>query len=142
MDFSSSHGVSANTPGERTEWQFLYKSGDKFVLMSNQTYDQIEISASVIGSAADFIKEGLEGIVLHIAFGRERIVSLQFPLVQLKVVELISEGIEYAPTIAEQFAVLETGAKVRVPISVKIGQTLVIDPNFGKFVRSLADQSI
>ena len=43
---------------ERKEIQFLYATGDTFVFMDLETYDQIEMAAEQVGEQAKWLKDG------------------------------------------------------------------------------------
>src|SRR5580704_16387863 len=47
---------------EKFIMQYLYKDGDKFTMMDTATYEQLELGKEKIGSAVEFLKEGLENI--------------------------------------------------------------------------------
>src|SRR5438874_2273439 len=43
---------------ERRAVQFMYTEGDDYHFMDNETYEQFSINRSIMGNAANFIKEG------------------------------------------------------------------------------------
>jgi len=49
---------------EKSEMQYLYKAGDKYAMMDTVSFEQLELGASQIGTPAEFLKEGLEGITV------------------------------------------------------------------------------
>ncbi|MTA02837.1 MAG: elongation factor P, partial [Actinobacteria bacterium] len=48
---------------EKREMNFLYKEGEDFVFMDNKTFDQMNISAAVVGEASKYMLENTEAIV-------------------------------------------------------------------------------
>ena len=38
---------------------YLYNDGNNYIFMDNNTYDQIELDAKLIGDDAKFLKEGI-----------------------------------------------------------------------------------
>ena len=44
---------------ERRELQFLYRAGDEYVFMDNESFDQISIPGDELGDSVDYLKEGL-----------------------------------------------------------------------------------
>ena len=56
--------------------QYLYTSGDNYVFMNNETYEQIEVPKKVLGSDADYIKEGLD---ISIDFYEGEIIGITLP---------------------------------------------------------------
>ncbi|OWY61749.1 elongation factor P, partial [cyanobacterium TDX16] len=49
---------------DKREMQYLYRSGDDYVFMDNQTYDQMNVGRDSLGSTADYLVEGSEAILL------------------------------------------------------------------------------
>ena len=42
---------------ETRPFQYLYRDGEFFVFMENETYEQITVDAKIVGDAAKFMKE-------------------------------------------------------------------------------------
>jgi elongation factor P len=42
---------------ERRTMQYLYRDGNSFIFMDNDTYDQIPVAEAMMGDAAKFLKE-------------------------------------------------------------------------------------
>ena len=40
--------------------QYLYSDGDKYHFMDNETYHEVRVSASLLGSQTDYLKENME----------------------------------------------------------------------------------
>ncbi len=135
------------------EAMYLYKSGDRFVMMCSSSYDQFELDASMIGPAARFLKEGLEGIIVHRSanlptvvnfdeglirtFGGERIISVELPLiVELEIVSISEVSKEEGDTNddGKLSAELETGATIFVPRKVKRRDKIRVDTKLGEYV--------
>ena len=43
---------------DKREMQFLYRDGDDYVFMDNETYDQLHVAPAALGDAADYLVEG------------------------------------------------------------------------------------
>ena len=43
----------------KNQLSYLYSTGDAYVFMDNNTYDQIEIPAALVENEAKFLKEGM-----------------------------------------------------------------------------------
>src|SRR5690242_18259573 len=70
---------------DKREMQFLYREGDDFVFMDNDTYDQLHVPRTSLGEAVSYIKEG-DTVVLPM-YGDE-IIGVDLPAaVELEVVE-------------------------------------------------------
>jgi elongation factor P len=118
---------------ESRRMQFLYADGTDAHLMDSQTYDQLAIPEAAVGDALRWIKPNDEVDVLFID---ERPSGVQLPsAVNLQVTETdpglrgdtVSGG-------ATKPAVLETGARVQVPLFVEVGQTVRVDTRSGEYV--------
>ncbi|HUN65656.1 MAG TPA: elongation factor P [Bacteroidota bacterium] len=117
---------------ETKEYQFLYKDGEAFVCMDQETYDQINVEAKLIGDGAQFLKETE---VVEIAFNGTDIVSIQIPItVELKVVETPPGVRGDTATGAQKPAVVETGASVNVPLFINEGDKIRVDTRTGSYI--------
>ena len=51
---------------EKRDMTFLYRDGDDFVFMDQKTFDQMNISATVVGDSADYMLENCEAnVAIH-----------------------------------------------------------------------------
>src|SRR3989339_2291187 len=57
--FRSGEGVDV-VRVERRKYQYLFKESGGFVVMDNETYEQLTISEELLGDKQDFMKEGIE----------------------------------------------------------------------------------
>ena len=55
------------------KFQYLYKDGDSFIFMDNNTYDQVQVDKVLMDDSHFFIKEGDN---IEISFDGEKIISL------------------------------------------------------------------
>lgn len=118
---------------ERRKYQYLYKESGGFVLMDNETYDQITVNESYFGSGKEYLKEGIE--VELLLDDKEQIINVELPVfVNLVVVE--TEPGFKGDTATNTFkpARLETGAQITVPLFVNEGDMLKVDTRTGSYV--------
>ena len=118
---------------ERRKYQFLFKEAGGFVLMDNETYDQIPVAEEYFGDGREYLKEGIE--VELLLDDNEKIINVEIPVfVNLKVIE--TEPGFRGDTATNTFkpAKLETGAQVTVPLFVNEGDLLKIDTRTGGYV--------
>ena len=116
---------------ESREYQFLYKEGEKFVVMDLETFDQIPVSADVVGDGAAYLKPN-EKVSCQIYDGA--MISFELPFtVELKVTETTPVVRGATATNQLKDAILETGAKVRVPPFVEEGTVVRVDPRTGEY---------
>ena len=117
---------------DNKEMQYLYATDDQLYFMDTQTYDQVNISDTLLGDRKKFLKEGN---MCQICFTEEEPITAELPnFIDLEVVEA-EPGVkgDTASAITKN-AVLETGANVQVPIFIKIGNILKIDSRTGKYL--------
>ncbi len=117
---------------ERRGVQYLYTDGDLYHFMDTETYDQMALSASMLGDQVRYLKEGTE---LVLATYEEEPLDVELPTtVDLKVVgaEMAVAGDTATGTLKR--ATLETGLEVQVPLFVKQGDVIRVDTRSGEYV--------
>ncbi|OGK17223.1 elongation factor P [Candidatus Roizmanbacteria bacterium RIFCSPHIGHO2_01_FULL_39_12c] len=114
------------------EMQFLYKDGQNLHFMNERSYQQYQIPLSVVGDAADFFQEGKKYFVY---LQKDNPLTVRPPLsVKLKVVATEAGIKGDRVTGAKKPAKLETGVEVQVPLFVKVGDTVSVNPETGEYV--------
>ena len=118
---------------ERRPYQYLYKEGEDFIFMNQETYEQSPIAKELI-SGVDFMKEEMVVEVVSDA-STETILFAEMPVkVQLKVT-YTEPGLKGdTATNALKPATVETGATVRVPLFVNTDEIIEIDTRDGSYV--------
>ncbi|MDX1906132.1 MAG: elongation factor P [Bacteroidia bacterium] len=117
---------------EVQEFQFLYKSGENFVLMNNETYDQIEMNGDLFGDGAGFLKEGM---IIQVSMDDEKPVYAELPAVVELEVTYTEPGIRGdTATKTLKPATVETGAKISVPLFIETGDRIRVDPRSGEYL--------
>ena len=117
---------------ERKTFQFLYRDGADFVVMDNETYEQMNISPDIIGEGEKYLKENTN---IDILFDGSVILAIEIPIfVNLQVVE--TEPGAKGDTVSNVLkpAKLETGASVMVPLFVEEGTVIKVDTRTGQYV--------
>lgn len=103
---------------------YLYRDGDNFIFMNNETYEQFPLPAKAVGKQAIFLKEDAE--VKAICVG-ETPVTIDFPrTVELKVVSAPPGVKGQADTTFKEVG-LENGLKILAPQFVREGETLRVN---------------
>ena len=116
---------------EKSSVGFLYMSGDNFVFMNNETYEQFEVPRSVLGDDAEYVKEGID---ITIDFYEGEIIGISLPeKIEYKIVETTEAVKGNTATNAQKDAKLETGKIVKVPLFINEGETIVISTKDGKY---------
>ncbi len=113
------------------KFQYLYKDGDNFIFMDNNTYDQVQVGKQLMDDSYYYIKEG---DTIEISFDGDEIISLLLPpKVVLKVKQTDPGHKGNTATNALKQAILETGLEVQVPLFINEGDLLKIDTKDGSY---------
>ena len=115
---------------DRKDMQYLYEDGGLFTFMDVETYDQIALNAETIGDALKFVKENE---MCKVCSYNGSVFSVEPPLyVELQITETEPGFKGDTATGATKPAIVETGAKVNVPLFVEQGETIKIDTRTGE----------
>jgi elongation factor P len=117
---------------EEKEMQYIYDADGELNFMDNETFDQISLSADILGDQKRFLKEGN---LVKILFIEGNPISAELPAtLTFKVIEA-EPGLKGASvTNIMKNAIIETGVKVQVPIFINAGDILKIDTRTGKYI--------
>lgn len=133
VDKTFNAGVKVDTAlVDRRDFTFLYKDGDDFVLMDEQTFDQITVSPEIMGEGARFL---LENMTVQVSMHEGNPLFAELPVsVDLKVSHT-DPGLQGDRSSAgTKPATLETGAEVQVPLFINTGDVLKIDTRDGRYL--------
>lgn len=117
---------------EKKQMQYLYKSGDTITFMDTTSYEQLEVSADVIGEQVKYLKEQTN---VSILFFDEKIIGIDIPAhVELKVVETPPAYKGDTAAGSNKPATLETGAVIQVPFFVNIDDIVRVDTRSNQYI--------
>lgn len=112
--------------------QFLYRQGNTFHFMDQETFEEVELAKETLGGHEKFLKENT---LLEMLTHKATIVEIRLPnFVTLKVKET-GPGVR-ADTVkaANKTAILETGAEISVPLFVNKNDTIKVDTRTETYV--------
>jgi elongation factor P len=113
-------------------YEYLYRDGSDYVLMDQQTYDQIHVAADVMGDADQYLK-GNETVMVSIIEGQ--VVSAELPnVVELEVTDTSPVVKGATATNQNKDALLETGLRIKVPPFIGIGEVVRVDTRSGEYI--------
>ena len=117
---------------DRRVMQYLYKEGNDFVMMDNETYEQLSVTADQVGEGVKYLKENLEvSVLLH----EGKIIGVDIPAhVELKVVDTPPSEKGNTSQGGTKPATTETGAVVNVPFFICNGDTIRIDTRSNEYL--------
>lgn len=119
---------------ERRPMQYLYREGEAFVFMDNETFDQLPVASDLVGDQAQFMKEN-ETVELVFDDEREDLLSVELPIfVELAVTETTMAVRGDTATSVNKPATLETGAVITVPGFINEGDILKVDTRTGTYI--------
>ena len=116
----------------RREASFSYKDGEAFVFLDKEDYTPYQLDADVIGEAAGYITDGLEGCYVQIIEDAPVAVQLP-PSVVLQVVETPPELKGGTATKRPKPARLSTGIEIQVPEYIGNGEKIWVSTVTGEF---------
>ena len=117
---------------EKMQMQFLYKENDNYIFMNTNDYSQMEVSSSIIGDDAKFLKEGL---VIEIQMYEGEILGIVLPeKIDYKVTETTDAVKGNTTNNAMKDATIESGYTIKVPMFISEGETIIVSTKDGKYV--------
>ena len=117
---------------EEKKMQYLYRDGDMFVFMDNETYEQTQMPAEQLSEMKDYLKENED---ISVLFNGKEILGVEVAqFMELKIVET-EPGVK-GNTVAggTKPAKLETGATVKVPLFINQGDIIKVDTKANKYL--------
>ncbi|MBB5014291.1 elongation factor P-like protein YeiP [Rehaibacterium terrae] len=112
---------------------FSYKDGEAFVFLDAEDYTPYQLDADVVGDAAGYITDGLEGCYVQII--DDQPVGLQLPQnVTLEVVDTPPELKGGTATKRPKPARLNTGIEIMVPEYIANGERILVNTVTGEYV--------
>ncbi len=128
--YKSGETVEGYTVNTR-EMQYLYKEGDGYVFMDPESYEQVTLSADLLGNFTNYIQESnIYQVLLHDATP----LGMRFPKkVRLKVVEAEEAVAGNTVSGAKKSVVLETGVRIFVPLFIKTGDLVGVNPETNEY---------
>ena len=133
QEFTYKSGESVmEVPIATREMQYLYKENDNYVFMDNTSYEQFTILSAMLGNYVHYLKPN---DVYQILVNGEDAVGLRFPKkVRLKVTEATEGAKGNTVSGATKTVIVETGAVITVPLFIKEGEIIAIDPETGTYL--------
>lgn len=112
--------------------QYLYAAGEMFAFMDQQTYEQVELSAEVVGEVAKFL---LEGQTIDLVLFEENPLTVDMPIkITRKVISSPDAIRGDTSTNVFKEVIVEGNLKVGAPLFIKEGESIIIDTRSGEYV--------
>lgn len=121
---------------EEIETQFLYRQGDTFVFMDQQSYEQYELTAEQVDENWKFLIENLK--VAMVLYNGNPITLSPPSHIEVKVLETEPGTKGDTATNVTKPAKIETGAEISVPGFIKEGNVIKVDTRTGEYVERVS----
>jgi len=117
---------------ETHEAEYSYFDGASYVFIEPRTFEQFMVPVEVMGDDKVYLKEG---ILYRIKFYDEKPVGVTLPKsIICTIVEAENSIKGDTATSAMKYATLDTGARVLVPLFVKVGEEISISTDGGTYL--------
>lgn len=118
---------------ETRRMQYLYQDGSDAHFMDSESYEQLTIPVGAVADALRWLRESAEIEVLYID---EQPADVQLPAATDLVVTETEPGLrgDTASGGGSKPAVLETGARIQVPLFINVGDVVRVDTRSGEYV--------
>lgn len=116
---------------EKKALSYLYNSGDTYVFMDNDSYEQLELHKSKLEEYIKFLKEGL---VVEVMNYEGEVIGITLPeKISYKVIETEQAVKGNTTSSAQKDATIETGYSLKVPLFIAEGEDIIITTSDGKY---------
>ena len=117
---------------ETKSMEYLYSDGELYYFMDKETYEQIPLNHGQVEDALNYIKENMP---VTIKFFKEQAFSVEPPnFVELQVTETDPGFKGDTATSGNKPAILETGAKIMVPLFINQDDIIRVDTRTGEYM--------
>jgi elongation factor P len=122
---------------DEREYQYLYEDSEGFHFMEPQSYEQIAVSADVVGEQSAFLADGM---LVYLKTFNGVAIAIELPArVTLEITD--TEPVVKGQTASSSFkpATLSNGVKTMVPPHIGIGTRVVVMTDDGSYVERSKD---
>ncbi|MBR4830585.1 MAG: elongation factor P [Bacilli bacterium] len=116
----------------KVQMSYLYSTGDEYVFMDMNTYDQVTLPEKQIEEEAKFLKENLE---VELVYFNDELLGVNLPdKIDYKVTSTTDAVKGNTSTNAQKDAELENGLVIKVPLFINNDDEVVVSTADGKYV--------
>ncbi len=117
---------------ERKDMEYTYADGELYYFMDNETYEQVPVSKNELDDNFKFVKENM---VCKVLSYKGKVFGVEPPtFVELEVTDTDPGFKGDTATNATKPAILETGAEIKVPLFIEIGDMIRIDTRTNEYM--------
>lgn len=114
--------------------EYLYPEKKEYLFLDVDTLDQVLVSAQILGDKVNYLKEGTP---VKAMFYGNAIFAIELPqfleIMVVKTEETGEESVSGSETMKR--AVLESGAKISVPLFIESGDVIKVDTQTSEYVQ-------
>jgi elongation factor P len=123
---------------DRRDYTFLYEDGTDFVFMDQVSFEQVNVSGTVVGDTANFL---LSNQAVTIAMHEGEALYIDLPASVILQITYTEPGLQGdRSTGGTKPATLETGFEIQVPLFVEQGTTVKVDTRTGDYLGRVTDE--
>jgi elongation factor P len=116
---------------EEKAMSFLYKEGEDFIFMDQQSYDQINVLKDAVADQWKWLKDNM---ICQIQFFNGKVIGITLPnFVEMKITHSEPGAKGDTSGNVTKPATVETGAQIAVPLFVNEGDNVRIDTRSGEY---------
>lgn len=117
---------------DRKSMEYSYSDGSLYYFMDTETYELIPIDSSILSDSFRFVKENM---VCSVSSYKGNVFSVEAPnFVELEITETDPGFAGNTATNATKPAIIETGAEIKVPLFIEVGDRIKIDTRSGEYL--------
>jgi elongation factor P len=121
---------------DHRQGQYQYNDEGLYYFMDMESFEQVALGKDQVGDDASYLKDGL---VVDILTYQSQPIGLELPItVDLAIAETEPGFKGDTATGGNKPAVLETGAKIQVPLFVAIGDVIRVDTRTGQYLERVS----
>ncbi|MCB1106886.1 MAG: elongation factor P [Chlamydiia bacterium] len=133
-NFKVDQAIEEVTLSER-RLEFLYLEGKDYLFLDIDELCEVLVATDVVGDKVNYLKEGIQ---IKAMFYGDTIFSIELPqFLELMVIKLEDIKSKVSVSSASKYGILETGAKVEVPLFIEVGDVIKVDTHIGEYVQRI-----
>lgn len=121
---------------ERRVYQYLYEEGDTLVFMNNETFEQINLATAIV-EGFDLLEEG-DSVEILFNAQDETPLTIELPKHVIREITYTEPGLRGdTATNTLKPATISSGAEIRVPLFINIGDKIKVDTESRSYVERI-----
>jgi elongation factor P len=117
---------------ERRDMQYSYSDGDLYYFMDMESFDMVPLNKEVLPDSFKFVKEEM---MCKLCSFKGKVFSVEPPtFVDLEITDTDPGFAGNTATNTLKPATVETGAEIKVPLFIEVGEIIKIDTRTGEYL--------